>query len=154
MSDLMSSAPGSEGTDTRRKVPEGKRFGPGNPGRPRGSRNKATLTIEALLDGEAEKIGRKAIEKALDGDTAAIRLCLERIVPARRDPSISFPLPELKSAGDAVKAASAILAAVAAGEITPGEAAELGKLVESFARTIEVSELENRISRLEDRTSQ
>jgi len=154
----MSSAPGSEprknGADTRRKVPEGKRFGPGNPGRPPGSRNKATLTIEALLDGEAEKIGRKAIEKALEGDTTAIRLCLERILPARRDRPISFHLPELKTAGDAVKAASAILAAVAAGEITPSEAAELGKLVESFTRTLEAAELEERISRLEERTRQ
>ncbi len=73
---------------------------------------------------------------------------------AARSADLSFPLPELKTAGDAVKAASAILTAVAAGEITPGEAAELGRLVESFARTIEVSELEDRISRLKDRTSQ
>jgi hypothetical protein len=52
----------------------------GNPsGRPHGSRNKATLALEALLDGEGEAITRKAIEKALEGDTAALRLCLERI---------------------------------------------------------------------------
>jgi hypothetical protein len=48
----------------------------GNPsGRPHGSRNKATLALEALLDGEGEAITRKALE----GDTAALRLCLERI---------------------------------------------------------------------------
>jgi hypothetical protein len=47
----------------------------GNPdGRPKGSRNKATLAMEALLDGEAEAITRKAIEKALEGDMTAIRL--------------------------------------------------------------------------------
>jgi hypothetical protein len=83
-----------------------------------------------------------------------MRLCLERIVPARRDRPITFELPELKTAADAVKAASAILAAVPVGDVTPGEAAELGKLVESFARTLEVSQLEDRISRLEDRTRQ
>ena len=33
----------------------------GNPsGRPHGSRNKATLALEALLDGEGEAITRKA----------------------------------------------------------------------------------------------
>ena len=148
-------------TSTADRTPEkqrGRPFEKGkspNPaGRPAGSRNKATLAIEALLDGEAEAIGRKAIKMALAGDTTAIRLCLERIVPARRDRPISFSLPELKTAGDAVKAAGAILNAVAAGDITPGEAAELGRLVESFARTIEVSDLEDRIARIEARTRQ
>ena len=54
-------------------------------GRPRGARNKATIAAEALLDGEAEAITRKAIELAKTGDITAIRLCLERIIPARRD---------------------------------------------------------------------
>ena len=84
---------------------------------------------------------------ALAGDTTAMRLCLERIVPARRDRPIGLDLPELKTACDAVKATSAILSAVAAGHVTPGEAVELGKLVESFARTLEVSELADRIAR-------
>jgi hypothetical protein len=91
---------------------------------------------------------------ALAGDTTAMRLCLERIIPARRDRPITFDLPELRTAGDAVKAASAILDAVSAGQVTPGEAAELGKLVEAFARTLEVAELEGRSTRLEERTNQ
>jgi hypothetical protein len=53
----------------------GRPFAPGNPGRPKGSRNKATLAAEALLDGEAEALTRKAIELALAGDvTAEVRL--------------------------------------------------------------------------------
>jgi len=63
----------------------------GNPrGRPKGARNRATVTAEALLDGEAEAISRKLIEKALEGDTTALRLCLERILPPRRDRPIQF----------------------------------------------------------------
>src|SRR5262249_59590562 len=66
----------------------------GNPaGRPFGSRNKTTLAMEALLDGEAETIVRKAIEKAKDGDTVALRLCLERLVPVRKDRPLSFKMP-------------------------------------------------------------
>ena len=57
----------------------------GNPaGRPPGSRNRATIAAEALLEGEAQALTRKAIELALAGDTTALRLCLERIVPQRK----------------------------------------------------------------------
>ena len=55
------------------------RFQPGqsgNPkGRPPGSRNKTTMAVEGLLDGDAEAITRKAIEKAKGGDATMIRLC-------------------------------------------------------------------------------
>ena len=53
-------------------------------GRPKGSRNKATLAVEILLDGEAEAITRKAIELAKQGDLVAIRLCLDRIAPREK----------------------------------------------------------------------
>jgi hypothetical protein len=136
----------------------GRPFAPGqsgNPaGKPKGTRHKATLAMEALLDGEVEALTRKAVEMSLAGDTTALRLCLDRIAPVRRDRPVTFDLPELRTAGDAVKAASAILDAVSAGQVTPGEAAELGKLVEAFARTLEVAELEGRIARLEERTNQ
>jgi hypothetical protein len=49
----------------------GRPFEHGNPGRPKGSRNKATLAAEALLDGEAETLTHKAIELAKGGDTTA-----------------------------------------------------------------------------------
>ena len=89
----------------------------GNPkGRPKGARNRATVAAETLLDGEAEALTRKAVEMALEGDSTALRLCLERILPARRDRPVSFRMPVLKSASDAVAAASAILDETAAGK--------------------------------------
>ncbi len=70
------------------------RFKPGqygNPaGKPKGTRHRTTMAIEALLDGEAEALSRKAIEMALAGDGVALRLCLERLLPARRDRPVSF----------------------------------------------------------------
>jgi hypothetical protein len=57
----------------------------GNPrGRPRGARAKATLAVEAILQGELKGLARKAIELALAGDTTALRLCLERLMPPAR----------------------------------------------------------------------
>ena len=51
-------------------------FGLGNPGKPKGTRHKATQAALTLLDGEAEGLTRKAVELALGGDTTALRLCL------------------------------------------------------------------------------
>jgi hypothetical protein len=54
-------------------------FSPGNSGRPHGSRNKATLAIEGLLEGRAEALPQTAMTKALEGDSVALRLCMDRI---------------------------------------------------------------------------
>ena len=118
----------------------------GNPaGRPKGARNKTTLAVEALLDGEAEALTRKAIEKALEGDSVALRLCLERIIPARRERATHFDMPMLAEAADARKAMGAIVAAVAEGELTPGEGAILGKLVADFVAIDNETEVQRRM---------
>ena len=123
----------------------------GNPsGRPAGSRHKTTLAVEQLLDGEAEKITRMAIDMALSGDSVAMRLCMDRLAPPRRDRPVPFALPKLETAAaDAVNATAALVEAVAAGELTPSEAGELSKLVEAFTKAMHTHELEERISRLE-----
>jgi hypothetical protein len=125
------------------------RFGPGNPGKPVGARHKATQAALALLDGEAGALTRKAVEMALAGDTTALRLCLERIAPPRRDAPVEFALPRMESAKDAAQAAAAVLEAVAAGELTPTEGAHIMALVESYRRTLETTELEARLTALE-----
>jgi hypothetical protein len=124
-------------------------FGPGNPGKPKGTRHKATQAALALLDGEAEALTRKAVDMALAGDGAALRLCLERIAPPRRDAPVSFDLPPMQSAADAAKAAGAVLDAVAMGDLTPQEGAHIMALVETYRRTLETTELEARVTALE-----
>ncbi len=124
-------------------------FGPGNPGRPTGARHKVSRAVEELLEGEAEGLTRKAVEMALEGDTTALRLCLERVAPARKDSPVHFDLPPMENAQDAAKAAQAVLEAVAAGDLTPMEAASVMALIESYRKTLETSELEARIAALE-----
>jgi hypothetical protein len=124
----------------------------GNPaGKPKGTKHMATRVAEALLDGEAERITRKAIERALEGDTTALRLCLERLIPARRDRPITFELPPVETAADAAKAIGSVLTAVAAGEVTPQEAAEVASLIETYAKALEIRDLESRIATLEQK---
>jgi hypothetical protein len=124
-------------------------FGPGNPGKPKGARHRATQAALALLEGEAEALTRKAVEMALAGDGSALRLCLERIAPPRRDAPVTLKLPPMKSARDAAGAAAAVLGAVAGGDLTPTEGAHVMGLVEAYRRTLETTELEARVSALE-----
>ncbi len=92
---------------------------PGNPkGRPAGSRHRTSLAIEALLEGEAEGLTRKAVEMALGGDTTALRLCLERLVPPRKDRPVTIGLPKLTAVEDLPSVTSAVLEAVANGGMT------------------------------------
>ena len=122
----------------------------GNPaGRPKGSRSRAALALEAIMDSDAEAITRKVIELALDGDGPALRMCMDRIMPARKDRHVSFQLPPLETAADTVKAGAALVAAVAAGELTPSEAAELAKLVDTVIHSIEATDIHQRLARIE-----
>ena len=105
----------------------------GNPaGRPRGARNKTTIAAELLLEGEAESLTRMAIEKALEGDPFALRLCLERIIPPRRERPAQFDMPPLKERRDVKGAYAAVVEAVAAGELTPSEGATVARLVAGY----------------------
>jgi hypothetical protein len=104
------------------------------------------MAAEALLEGEAERLTRKAIDMALAGDTVALKLCLERIYPARKDRPVAFPLPPITSARDAADIAAAVVEAVAAGHVTPSEAAEIAKVVDVYVRAYQTAELDDRIA--------
>src|SRR5437773_92794 len=115
----------------------------GNPaGRAAGSRNHATVIAEQLLDCEVRSLTRKALEMALNGDAAALRLCLDRIIGPRRERPIRFALPPIDSAADLHAAMAAITAAVGRGDITAGEAYELSQVVDTFVRAIDASDFE------------
>src|SRR6516164_11739327 len=73
-------------------------------GRPRGSMNRATKSAASMLHAEAEALTRKAVELALAGDASALRLCLERLMPPRKDRPISLPLPEINGSSGAAHA--------------------------------------------------
>ena len=94
----------------------------GNPkGRPHGSRNRASLAVEALLNGEAEALSRRAVELALAGDIAALRLCFDRICPPRRSRPVKIELPEVNTAADLAAGQSAVIGAVSRGDLSPDE---------------------------------
>ncbi|HEX2752344.1 MAG TPA: DUF5681 domain-containing protein [Alphaproteobacteria bacterium] len=127
------------------------RFKPGqsgNPaGKPKGTRHKATQAMMVLLEGETEALTRKAIEKALEGDTAALRICLDRISPAPRSAAqcIDMDLPS----GTLTEIARAFVTAAAAGKIPPDIAAQLVSAVASVAKVEEMENVKERLEALE-----
>lgn len=126
------------------------RFKPGNPGRPKGSRHKTTIAVEALLEGEAEALTRRAIDAALNGDATALRLCMERIAPARRGSTVQLDLGgPVRTLGDLQRATESLLGALAAGEVSTDEAANIAALFDKAGAAIERRDLEERVAALE-----
>jgi hypothetical protein len=124
----------------------------GNPkGRPKGSRNRASLLLEHLIEGEGEAVVQALLTAAKSGDVSAARALLDRLVPPRKERPVKVALPELRSAKDARDALAAVTAAVADGEVLPGEGEAVVKLLEAYARTAAAAELEERVAALEVR---
>jgi hypothetical protein len=125
----------------------------GNPtGRPAGSRNKSTMACEELLEGQAEKLTQKAVEMALEGNVYAMRLCLERIIPARKERCITLESRPVESVKDLPLQFQDILRAVTEGRITPGEGESLFNILSGHARIMETAEFDRRLAELETNT--
>jgi hypothetical protein len=86
---------------------------------------------------------------ALAGDTVALKLCLDRIYPVRKDRPVTFALPPITSARDAAEIAAAIAEAVAEGRLTPSEAAEIGKVIDIYVKAYQTADLKDGVTDLE-----
>ena len=122
----------------------------GNPaGKPAGARHRATMLAQEMIDGRGPELVKTALDLAAGGDTTMLKLCLDRLVPPRKDSPIRVTLPVMESAADIPQAMASVLAACAAGQLTPTEAQAVAALVELNRRALETSELESRIAALE-----
>ena len=124
----------------------------GNPsGRPAGSRNKASLATENMFLDEADRLSRKCIKLAMKGNIQALKLCIERICPVRRDTPIRVQLPRVKTIEDSVKLTTDLLDKVAAGELTPSQGELLSRMIEKHIKVLQLNDLEARLQQLEER---
>ncbi len=137
------------------KKTRGKPFEPGNPGgpgRPAGSRNRATLLLDKLAETDGRDILTKTIEAAKGGDLRAADIVLSRVWPVRRGGRpVTFELPPIETAVDLVKAVGSVATAVASGELTPEEGNAVAAILEVKRKAIETTDLETRITALEQR---
>ena len=126
-------------------------FSKGNTGRPKGARNLKTVAIESLLEGQAEALTQTAISKALKGETVALRLCMDRIMPQRRDNYINLDLPKISKPKDLIEAAGCVIKSVQTGNLTPSDGSKVMSLLESCQKVFETVELADRLDALEQR---
>ena len=124
----------------------------GNPaGKPKGAKNHATRAVQALIDGKADALVKKALELALSGDGPVLRAMLDRLCPPRKDSPVTLAgLPKIESAADLPKATAKILETVAKGIITPSEGQALAGLIEGHRKALEMAELEARVAAIEN----
>ncbi len=118
-------------------------------GRPKGSRNKSTIWFDTLGERGTEKAIKAVSQNAGEGDNHAAAILLARTWARRRGRAVEIDLPPVEKPGDLVKAHAALVAAVAGGELTPGEGAEVSKLLENQRRAIETADHEERLQSIE-----
>jgi len=122
----------------------------GNPaGRPKGARNRVSVAVETLLEGDASRLTQKAVQLALKGNVAALKICLDRVAPPVKERSVEIELPDLNDPESVVAASAKVIAAIAKGEIglTAGET--LLRLLDAHRRALESADLETRLAKLE-----
>ena len=124
---------------------------PGGPGRPAGSRNRASVMLDRMADDDAKAILQSQIEKAKEGDGKAAEMILARVWPVRRGRPLTLakPLPAITTAGDIVAALGAVATLVGEGQLTAEEAAALAAIFETKRRAIETVAIEARLTALE-----
>jgi Family of unknown function (DUF5681) len=134
--------------------PRGRPFPPGNKlgqGRPRGSRNKATLALQDMLGQHAEALVKKCVVMAMQGDTTAMRLCIERLLAPRKQSPVKFKLPPVSTMAELAQAQITMLETLSRGQLTPAEAETIGSLFENRRRMMETEDLAARVQALEQR---
>ena len=136
-------APPPDSADTPRNpahFARGRPFQKGNPGKAKGTRNKVNAMADALLAENAEALLRKAIELAVNGNVTALRLCLDRVVPPRRQATVDAALPDIATRDDAHAATMQVTNLVAAGDLSPSEGQGLVRLFERQALSFAVQQ--------------
>src|SRR5215471_9782365 len=122
----------------------------GNPaGRAVGSRNKKTLAVEAALFDRAQELVDDLVERAKNGEPAAMRLAMERILPVGRGRPLPIELPSIRSTEDALAAADVIMDALKEGAISAREAVDLLRVVEGLTRLTGAIDFIKRVARRE-----
>ena len=127
------------------------RWKPGQSGNPAGRKPGSgdVGRLRAAIAAKVPTIIEKLTEAALSGDVSAARLLLERVIAPLKAAEVSAPLalPE----GTLTEQGRAVMAAVAAGGLAPGQGAALLGALGTVAKLIEADELDRRIAALEAR---
>lgn len=124
----------------------------GNPsGRPRGIPDRRT-ELRKLLEPHAGELVQKLVDLAKAGDTTALRICIDRLIPPLRASDAPIQVPGLE--GSLTDQGKTVLAAIGSGRFTPDTGSTLLQALGTLARIVEVDELEKRVKKLEDASAE
>lgn len=128
------------------------RWKKGESGNPNG-RKPGTGQVAKLRNSIATHIPEiitQMVSKAKEGDVQAARLLLERVMPPLKsmESNVSITFPENATLSEQ---GQTIIQSIADGTLTPGQGQALLSGLGSQARLIEITELEERITALENR---
>ena len=123
---------------------------PGQSGNPKGKTpgSGELQRLRASIAADVPDILAKLIQAAKDGDVQAARLILERVLPPVKPIEQATEL-QLPVGGTLTAQGRAVLSAVAAGELAPGQGAQLLAAIGSLARVTEIDDMDARLTKLE-----
>jgi hypothetical protein len=125
----------------------GRPFEPGNKfgrGRPPGSRNKTILLAQEMFQSHAPEIVNKCLDLALQGDAAALRLCLERVAPVGSKRPVNLGFLPMSTVGELSQASDSVLRKVISGQLTILEARGMAQLIADRRKVLLMEEEEKR----------
>ena len=125
--------------------------GPAGPGRPKGARSRIARALDTVAAQDTEDVLKTVLSLAKGGDLQAARLVLDRTWPVAKGRYVDADLKTLSNANDLPEALAQIIQSVGEGELTPEEGASIGSLVENFRKSIELVDIEQRLSKLEQK---
>jgi hypothetical protein len=104
-----------------------------------------------MLGHHAETLVKKCVVMALQGDTTAMRLCIERLLAPRKQSPVKFKLPPISTVAELAQAQITMLETLSHGQLTPADAETIGNLFENRRRMMETEDLAARLQALERR---
>lgn len=120
---------------------------PKSPGRPVGP--SRAERVAAYVEPHIQKVLDKAIDLALQGDPHSMKLVLERFSPLARADDERVSVPAFSAAPTLEGKSAAVMAAIAAGEVSAAAGTRLLQALETHVRVVTAGDVESRLAALE-----
>lgn len=118
-------------------------------GRPLGSSDKRTR-LRQLLEPHAEELITILVNQAKKGDSTALKLCIDRLIPRAKNDTVDITFPKDLAGHSILQVSEQILRGLENRSITPDEAKTLFEVVKSYCSTTVVAEMNRRLDVLEE----
>jgi hypothetical protein len=132
------------------------RFKPGHSGNPHGpapgTKSRRAKLLDSILEADAERIIKHAIEAAMGPRGGPTLRCLVQLLLPPLQPrgtTAEIDLPTVRSVTDLDAAANATISAMATGDLTIPDAERIVALLGAAAKLKEISDLEPRLRAVE-----